>query len=89
MACEDSGFILKPSPPRLRFSAALGRLLPNLGGPDGRVRRIYMGTVNSVVLYGAPVRGAELAAARNAKDALRRVQRIVHIAQCPMRRARF
>lgn len=32
-----------------------GRVRPNLGGTDGRVRLIYMGTVNSVALYGAPV----------------------------------
>jgi len=30
-----------------RVAAALARLLPNLGGPDGRVRRMYMATVNS------------------------------------------
>jgi len=58
-----------------RVSTALGRLLPNLWGPDGRVRRMYMATVNSVALYGAPVWAADLAARRHAKDVLRRVQR--------------
>lgn len=36
-------------------AASLSRLLPNLGGPDGRVRRLYVGTVASVVLYEAPI----------------------------------
>lgn len=58
-----------------RVSTALARLLPNLGGPDGRIRRIYMGTVNSVALYGSPVWAADLAVMRHAKDKLRRVQR--------------
>ncbi|XP_024868367.1 uncharacterized protein LOC112452403 [Temnothorax curvispinosus] len=33
----------------------LTRLLPNLGGPGGHVRRLYATTVHSVLLYGAPV----------------------------------
>ncbi|XP_029668141.1 uncharacterized protein LOC115238438 [Formica exsecta] len=42
--------------PRLgRVVASLSRLLPNLGGPDGRVRKIFAGTVQAVVLYGVPV----------------------------------
>lgn len=58
-----------------RMSAALGRLLFNLRGPDGSVRRIYVGTINSVALYGAPVWAKELAAMRRARDAFRRIQR--------------
>jgi len=58
-----------------RMSTALGRLLPNLRGPDGRIRRIYVGTINSVALYGAPVWAKELAAMRQTRDALRRIQR--------------
>jgi len=58
-----------------RFSAALERLLPKLGGPDGRIRRIYVGTVNSVALYRCPVWADDLAAMRRAKDKFRRVQR--------------
>jgi len=39
-----------------RVAAALARLLSKtLGGPYGRVRRLYMATINSVALYGAPV----------------------------------
>jgi len=58
-----------------RVAAALARLLPNLGVPDGRVRRLYVATVNSVALYGAPVWAADLAARRQAKHKLRRIQR--------------
>jgi len=58
-----------------KVAAALARLLPNLGGPDGRVRRMYMATINSVALYGAPVWAADLAVRRQAKDKLRRIQR--------------
>jgi len=58
-----------------KVAAALARLLPNLGGPRGRVRRMYMAKVNSVALYGAPVWAADLAALRRKKDMLRRIQR--------------
>ncbi|XP_067208489.1 uncharacterized protein [Linepithema humile] len=37
-----------------RMAAALGRLLPNLGGPNNGVRRLYANVVQSVLLYGAP-----------------------------------
>jgi len=35
--------------------AALGRLMTNIGGPDGRRRRLYAGVVQFVIMYGAPV----------------------------------
>jgi len=38
-----------------RIAASLSRLLANLGGPDGCVRKLYVGTVGSVALYGAPI----------------------------------
>lgn len=56
-----------------RVATALARLLPNLGGPDGHVRRMYI--VNSVVLYGAPIWTDELAAMRNAVKKFRRIHR--------------
>jgi len=58
-----------------RVSTALDRLQPNLRGPDGRVRRIYMGTVNSIALYGAPIWASDFAAMRNAKNMFKRIQR--------------
>lgn len=62
--------------PRLeRIVAALGRILPNLGGPAGRVRHLYVAMVRSVALYGAPVWADDLAASRRSMTMLRRVQR--------------
>jgi len=58
-----------------RGTTALCRLLPNLGGPDGRVRRMYVAIVNSVALYGAPVWAPDLAVMQRAKNAFRRIQR--------------
>lgn len=54
---------------------AFGWLLPNLGDPDGRVRRLYVATVNTVALYGCPIWAADLTTMRRAKNKLRRVQR--------------
>ncbi|XP_029159161.1 uncharacterized protein LOC114931346 [Nylanderia fulva] len=53
--------------------------MPNQGGPDDRVRRLYAGVVNSVGLYGAPVWADEAVATRHIKDVLKRVQRRVAI----------
>lgn len=42
--------------PRLMAAAgALSRLLPNIGGPGGSARRLYLGVVRSMALYGAPI----------------------------------
>lgn len=43
------------------------RILPNLGGPDNRVRRLYMGTVRSIALYGAPLWAEALVKSRRGK----------------------
>ncbi|XP_029166937.1 uncharacterized protein LOC114937589 [Nylanderia fulva] len=56
---------------------ALQRLLPNLGGPGGSVRKLYAGTVHAMLLYGAPVWSKCLGAARGPRDALRQVQKRV------------
>lgn len=40
----------------------LGRLLPNLGGPKERKRRLYMAVVASMALYGAPAWSGSLTA---------------------------
>ncbi|KMQ88097.1 reverse transcriptase [Lasius niger] len=64
--------------PRVDKAAmALSRLLPNLGGPDGRARRLYAGTVHAMTLYGAPVRVNEMEATRNIKNCMHQVQRRV------------
>lgn len=42
--------------PRLtKAAAALGSLLPNLGGPSVACRRLYTGVVRSMALYGSPI----------------------------------
>jgi len=62
--------------PRLtRVASGLAGLLPNLGGPDARVRRLYAGVVHSVSLYGAPVWAERALASRKIQGILNRVQR--------------
>ncbi|XP_029672395.1 uncharacterized protein LOC115241024 [Formica exsecta] len=66
--------------PRVESVAiSLSQLLPNLGGPDGRVRRLYANTVLSVALYGSPVCADALMTKRRSKMLLRRVFRKVAI----------
>ncbi|XP_029157038.1 uncharacterized protein LOC114929630 [Nylanderia fulva] len=60
-----------------RAAMALCRLLPNLGGPDERVRRLYAGTVHAMIMYGAPVWAEKLEATRKLKDSLHQLQRRV------------
>lgn len=64
-------------PKVIKTAGALSRLLPNLGGPGGRVRRLYVNTVNSVALYGAPVWADAVIASRRIKIQMRRAQRII------------
>lgn len=64
--------------PRLQnAAAALGRLLPNVGGPDSPCRRLYVGIVRSMALYGAPV-WVDALNAHN-KTLLRRPQRVIAV----------
>jgi len=58
-----------------KFSAALSRILPNLGGSGWSSPPYLHEDGELFALYGALIWAAELAAARHAKDALRRVQR--------------
>lgn len=51
------GHFERLAPRALRVANNLGRLLPNLGGLDAHVRRLYAGVVHSVLLYGAPIVG--------------------------------
>ncbi|XP_019696083.2 uncharacterized protein LOC109503668 [Harpegnathos saltator] len=71
--------------PRLRvISARLGRLMPNVGGPDGKARRLHAGVLNSVALYGAPIWAETLAASRPMRAQMRKVHRVlaVRVARC-------
>ncbi|XP_061380962.1 uncharacterized protein LOC133319719 [Danaus plexippus] len=62
-------------PKLLGTANALGRLLPNLGGPSATCRHLYTGVVRSMVLYGAPVWAGALT--RPNVAALHRVQRVM------------
>jgi len=55
--------------------AALSRLMPNVGGPGGRRRRLYAGVVQSVLMYGAPVWAEDLGRSRRLRERLASVQR--------------
>jgi len=57
------------------FIKTLSRLLPNLGGPDGRVRKLYAGTVGSVALYGVPIWAVAASKPRKIGGLLRRTHR--------------
>ncbi|XP_029173701.1 uncharacterized protein LOC114942493 [Nylanderia fulva] len=73
----------QPDIPRVeRTAIALSRLLPNLGRPEESVRRLYAGTVHSMLLYGAPVWAEKLCATRKLKDSVHRVQRRVACRIC-------
>ncbi|XP_076285583.1 uncharacterized protein LOC143211638 [Lasioglossum baleicum] len=53
----------------------MGQLLPNIGGPDDRIRCFYSGVVQSKFLYGAPVWSEQLLASRRNMLHAKRVQR--------------
>ncbi|XP_028026814.1 uncharacterized protein LOC114240464 [Bombyx mandarina] len=59
------------------MAGALARLLPNVGGCSAGVRRLYLGVVRSMALYGAPVWSPALSA-RNAALLLR-AQRVLAV----------
>ncbi|XP_032685220.1 uncharacterized protein LOC116850723 [Odontomachus brunneus] len=62
-----------------RVAAALCSLLPNISGPDNRVRRLYTNTVSSIALYGAPVWAGEAGAKRRIISILHGAQRLIAI----------
>jgi len=55
--------------------AALSRLMPNVGGPSGRRRRLYASIVQSVIMYGAPVWALDIGRNRKLRERLAAVQR--------------
>lgn len=65
------------APRLMAAAAALARLLPNLGGPNVGCRRLYLGVVRSMALYGAPVWASALRGATVAL--LRKPQRVMAI----------
>lgn len=58
--------------PRMnRMAAQLGGLLPNLAGPNDRIRRLFAMVMNSVAIYGAPVWATEAGRSQKIKRVLR------------------
>ncbi|XP_011858897.1 PREDICTED: uncharacterized protein LOC105556415 [Vollenhovia emeryi] len=51
------------------------RLLPNIGGPLDKCRRLYLAVVQSIVTYGAPVWYSHLGASRRHREKLGGIQR--------------
>jgi len=65
--------------PRLENVAiALGRLLPNVGGPGSLCRQLYSSIIRSMALYGAPI-WADSLTTRNNRALLRRPQRVIAV----------
>lgn len=63
------------APKLVATAGALGRILPNLGGAGSVCRRLYIGVVRSMALYGAPI-WADTLSVRNVA-LLRRPQRAI------------
>ncbi|CAF4927135.1 unnamed protein product [Pieris macdunnoughi] len=62
----------------VRAAGALGKLLPNLGGPCQSVRRLYCGIIRSMALYGAPIWDDALIRRTN-RMLIRRPQRVIAV----------
>lgn len=55
------------------------RIMPNLGGPGGKARRMFATVANSVALYGAPVWAKEAGESKKISAILRAAQRSMAI----------
>ena len=66
-------------PKAVGMAASLMRLMPNLRGPEERRRRLYANTVNSVIMYGAPIWADAITKNRFIRENLRRIQRCVSL----------
>ncbi|XP_041984091.1 uncharacterized protein LOC121736777 [Aricia agestis] len=58
-----------------KSAGALATLLPNLGGPSLECRRLYMGVIRSMCMYGAPIWAEDLLPANGL--VLGRLQRVM------------
>ncbi|XP_071578285.1 uncharacterized protein [Temnothorax nylanderi] len=47
--------VARVAPKAKKMANSLARILPNIGGAGGHVRRLYVATVHSVLLYAAPI----------------------------------
>jgi len=67
-----------------KAAAAIGRLMPNVGGPSQSKRRLLMSVVHSRLLYGAPVWSDEVMGVKKYKHTLLQAQRCaaLKVARC-------
>lgn len=66
--------------PRIqKVAGAMHKLLPNLGGPNEGVRRLYAGVIRSIALYGAPIWSERLSGGRRRAAKILAVQRQIAI----------
>jgi len=56
---------------------ALGRIMPNLRGPEEHKRRLYANVIASVVLYAAPVWAQATSKKGKKQDILRKINRLI------------
>ncbi|KAL0098858.1 hypothetical protein PUN28_000002 [Cardiocondyla obscurior] len=62
-------------PKAVKAAISLGHLMPNIGGPVWKARKLYATAVRSIILYGAPVWADELQHNRLALAEIRRFER--------------
>lgn len=55
------------------------RLMPNIGGPGGKARRMFATVIHSIALYGAPVWADKAQGSKKLIALLRRAQRTMAI----------
>ncbi|XP_016656248.1 uncharacterized protein LOC107882433 [Acyrthosiphon pisum] len=67
-----------------RAAAAIGRLMPNVGGPSQAKRRLLMSVVHSRLLYGAQIWADTVRDVKKAENSLLMAQRVaaLRIARC-------
>ncbi|XP_025163393.1 uncharacterized protein LOC112590593 [Harpegnathos saltator] len=76
--CVRVGPTIKLLASRVRkLSTALAGLMRTQGGPGWRARRLYVGVVHSVALYGAPIWAPRLLATGRNKNLIRQAMRPV------------
>lgn len=62
-----------------KIMRSLGRLMPNLHGPNEKRRKLYANTIKSVLMYGAPIWSDEFGASRKLKQKVRHIERTLAI----------
>lgn len=78
------GHAIKVSMGAKKGATALGRLMPNVGGPSYSKRQLLMSVVHNRLLYGAQIWADSVVGTRKAVESLTQAQRIaaLRIARC-------